>query len=1005
IKRMNSAGETLRETTRLNDPLGRMTQYVVKVPGAADEVYDYAYADSGKTVTVTDSLLRAWTVKKNENGQVYEESDPAGNKIEYFYLDGRGNMTKKIETVKGADGTAQVITTMYRYNDFSKIEEITENAGTAAEAKTVFVYDARGNLSGSKDAEGNTISHGYDTLGRKLWTTRHFKDGADIKTEFSYYANDLLKTVTDAHGNITSYEYDDQKRITKITYPDATFVQYAYTEAMEQDGITKYRIVTEMQRNGTVVANRYDKLNRLVQREITRTAGVGGPTVETYEYDGLSRLTKAGNDNYTIERKYDALNRLLEEKQMGESINYTYSVDDNRRKMSIEYPNGRIIERDFDILDRVSKIRSESESITDYSYIGKSYRLLSKQYGNGDLISYLYDQGRRLTTKESKNSAQGLINKYNYGYNKVNMRMYEQRVHDSNRGDLFAYDEVYRLKNIKFNSPDPTTPETDQFEKQKTYQFDKVDNILKIVQQTGGETDEIVNTIEGNNVKLNQYTRFDEWGLSYDQNGNTTQKGVQQFTYDYRNQLLSAQDLNIDVNYKYDPFGRRVEKTTGSSTTKYFYDFNQVIEERDNNNAVTKQYVYGNGIDEILRVDKYESGNPIPYYYHTNAIGSITAITDSSGDLVERISYDTFGMPTFKDANGDLVNSSSLGNEYLFHGRRYDRAANLYYYRARYYDPIMGRFLQNDPLGYFDSMNLYQGFNMNSINFIDPNGDSWGQAIHEKIQELAYVAHSYYASSDSAAVHTVGATLSDVGGGMGSFFNLGTNTGEAMSDYNRSQNTESFLILSATIWGETSEAFLAVYGGHKFAKAKLKGGSSKTVTPGKMIKTEESMFLESLEERLKAYKAWKKKIKLKNNQKPTPEQYRKFKGAHTSRGRGSTLYPKKMTGFQKMEHNVDKILNKGVQDHHLITKKMAEYLEYRGMPGNALRKNKGYIYKSNPGQHIGYEKWHRAYDDYMLDFMERKYNLTIPELLEEIQKYYQNSAIAKRIPGVNLLQN
>ncbi|MCK4764635.1 MAG: hypothetical protein KAW12_20720, partial [Candidatus Aminicenantes bacterium] len=225
--------------------------------------------------------------------------------------------------------------------------------------------------------------------------------------------------------------------------------------------------------------------------------------------------------------------------------------------------------------------------------------------------------------------------------------------------------------------------------------------------------------------KLNQYTRFDEWGMSYDKNGNAAQKGAQHFIYDYRNRLISSESPNATINYKYDPFGRRVEKTTGSSTTKYFYDFNQVIEERDSSNQVLKQYVYGNGVDEILRVDKYESGNPIPYYYHTNAIGSITAITDSSGNLVERISYDTFGMPTITGTSGEDVSTSTIGNEYLFQGRRYDRETNLYYYRARHYDPIMGRFLQNDPMGYTDSMNLYQGFGMNPVNFVDP----WGKKI------------------------------------------------------------------------------------------------------------------------------------------------------------------------------------------------------------------------------------------------------------------------------------
>ena len=135
-----------------------------------------------------------------------------------------------------------------------------------------------------------------------------------------------------------------------------------------------------------------------------------------------------------------------------------------------------------------------------------------------------------------------------------------------------------------------------------------------------------------------------------------------------------------------------------------------------------QQFVYGSGIDEILRIDKYDGAVSTPYYVHTNAIGSVTAVTDDSGSLVERVSYDVFGMPTFTDAADQPLTSSSIGNDILFQGRRYDKETNLYYYRARYYDPIMGRFLQTDPMGYADSMNLYQGFNMNPMNFVDPMG-------------------------------------------------------------------------------------------------------------------------------------------------------------------------------------------------------------------------------------------------------------------------------------------
>jgi len=95
-------------------------------------------------------------------------------------------------------------------------------------------------------------------------------------------------------------------------------------------------------------------------------------------------------------------------------------------------------------------------------------------------------------------------------------------------------------------------------------------------------------------------------------------------------------------------------------------------------------------------------------------IGSVTAITNNDGNLVERYAYSPYGMPTITDcltnpANPQVVPQSLIGNNILFQGREYDRETNLYYFRARYYDPIMGRFLQTDPMGYQDSMNFYQG--------------------------------------------------------------------------------------------------------------------------------------------------------------------------------------------------------------------------------------------------------------------------------------------------------
>jgi RHS repeat-associated protein len=264
---------------------------------------------------------------------------------------------------------------------------------------------------------------------------------------------------------------------------------------------------------------------------------------------------------------------------------------------------------------------------------------------------------------------------------------------------------------------------------------------------------------------------------TYDKNGNLTKKvelddegnikKTTLYSYDFENRLTKVEihkgDKQKVVTFTYDPFGRRLSKSVfhqslrgeaeaiseddddnyddkdsilslskddddkvTQHTTYYVYDNEDIILEYNHKGKVRARYVHGLGIDEPLAIifphihihKKRIEWKSKVYYYHFDGLGSVTALTNKEGKVIQRYDYDSFGK---LKRHGHKVK-----NAYTYTAREYDRETGLYYYRMRYYDPMIGRFLQKDPiLGSIDlpqTLNPYPYTANNPLLFIDPFG-------------------------------------------------------------------------------------------------------------------------------------------------------------------------------------------------------------------------------------------------------------------------------------------
>jgi RHS repeat-associated protein len=213
----------------------------------------------------------------------------------------------------------------------------------------------------------------------------------------------------------------------------------------------------------------------------------------------------------------------------------------------------------------------------------------------------------------------------------------------------------------------------------------------------------------------NELTSNSNGSYTYDANGNTlTDASGNSYTWDFNNRLMSAMVPGAGtVTFKYDPWGKRIQKSSSAGTTNYIYEgqWEKVIDEADNTGTITARYEEEPGIDFPL--SEFRSG--ATSYYEQEGVNSVSSLSNSAGALAGTYTYDSFGKQT--------ASTGTLTNPFQYTAREFDSETGIYEYRHRYYNQNLGRFLSEDPIAFSgNNDNIYAYVSGDPINFNDPSG-------------------------------------------------------------------------------------------------------------------------------------------------------------------------------------------------------------------------------------------------------------------------------------------
>ena len=752
-------------TNRFDAPIGPLGKSdtelaFIQSPGPGSLLVTQTYYDDQNRVRLTiDPMGRETTMDYDNVDRQITKTDALGNHTESHY-DAHGNVVRRDQIELVRDPVTNAISGQRVFSSsatFDEIDRMTSRTDSLGNVTSLF-YDSRNNQVRQVDPLGNVIRTEFDIYNRRSFSHMELTDiglgngnlQATASTGFEYDRNGNLTGVLDPLGRQIQYRYDTLNRRRAIIYPDESEMHYDY----DPDGnLIRTEDNNKLQRRYSV-----DALGRTIRVDVDKSGLEPGLTVEgtvfeAYEYDGLNRVILEENDFARCVTQYNSLGWQSQETvnfttlatPMAQPIVITREFNDAGALTGFIYPSGRRLRFARDELYRLTGVQNLSNGlnypgnpstpdqhdiVTRIEYAGLQRK--SFLYGNGCTIRKGYDGVGRLIEIEHRSPNEQLLT-IQYLFDAVgNVRVRHDILPTEELAEKFAYDSFYRLAhegvenrtafNLTLFAPVSNIPPEPIPNRQTdldnligslelpmanpTFEYDLVGNRERERLADGSQVDYTVNV-------LDQYENRDGAVFTYDQNGNMKGDGKREYFYDSLNRLVRAVDptTNQDLSrFFHDARGRLILEIINGTAIHIIWDGDDQIAEYTNGTPFAL-YVFDDGIDQPIQI----TAEGMEHWYHTDLVGSVRLLSDLNANAVTRYRYSSFGSMVQSE-------NDTLFNPLRFTARRINETLNSYDFRARQYNPLLGRFAQRDPGEMIDGTNIYLYTKNAPLGYADPLG-------------------------------------------------------------------------------------------------------------------------------------------------------------------------------------------------------------------------------------------------------------------------------------------